>query len=435
MVTQPDRAMRSNVLERDWAIDIVRVCSITVVVVVHWISIRVTVVDGTVRGDQALHGRPIWALTWPLQVMPMFFLAGGFANTLIVDRYRARCRTYGDYLGSRVRRLTTPMITLIAFIVALDIGLDVFSERAAVATADIVASPLWFLAVYLIAAMVGPFAVRAHDFSALLAPMVLLGCSLTVDVLRFGGVGRFAEWNLIFVWLFCHQLGILYARGTLSRVGDGGVLLIAAAGIGVLIVMVVPGPYFPTMLGLADAPVSNLAPPTTAMSILAVTQFAALVLVSRRLASWEPRGRARHVITNGATQLMNIYLWHIPAMAIVTGAALAAPVLLPSDPRTWWAARPAWIVAAAVVLFGFVQITGRWDAFCARYAARTATLPVLAGSVLAAAGIFALWRYGLSPHGMAGLAALTVVLAAALLTTPRRITPPADYSPSSAPTG
>ncbi|MEV5836941.1 hypothetical protein [Nocardia sp. NPDC052112] len=56
MVTQPDRVMRSNVLERDWTIDIVRVCSITVVVVVHWISIRVAVVDGAVRGDQALHG-------------------------------------------------------------------------------------------------------------------------------------------------------------------------------------------------------------------------------------------------------------------------------------------------------------------------------------------------------------------------------------------
>lgn len=435
MVTQPDRAMRSNVLERDWAIDIVRVCSITVVVVVHWISIRVTVVDGTVRGDQALHGRPIWALTWPLQVMPMFFLAGGFANTLIVDRYRARGRTYGDYLGVRVRRLTTPMIALIAFIVALDIGLDIFSERAAAATADIVASPLWFLAVYLIAAMVAPFAVRAHDVSALLAPAVLLGCSFAVDMLRFAGVGRFAEWNLIFVWLFCHQLGILYARGTLGRIGDGGVLLIMVAGIGLLIVMVVPGPYFPTMLGLADAPVSNLAPPTTAMSILAVTQSAVLVLISRRLAGWEPRGRARRVITTGATQLMNIYLWHIPTMTLLTGAALAAPVLLASDPGIWWAARPAWIVAAAVVLFGFVRITSQWDAFCARYAARTATLPVLAGSVLAAAGIFALWRYGLSPHGMAGLAALTVVLAAALLTTPRRISPPADYSASSARTG
>ncbi|MEV5836940.1 acyltransferase [Nocardia sp. NPDC052112] len=374
-------------------------------------------------------------MTWPLQVMPMFFLAGGFTNTLIVDRYRARGRTYGDYLGLRVRRLTTPMIALIAFIVALEIGLDAFSEPAAAATADIVASPLWFLAVYLIAAMVGPFAVRAHDVSALLAPVVLLGCSLAVDVLRFGGVDRFAEWNLIFVWLFCHQLGIGYARGTLDRIGDGGVLLIAAAGIGLLIVMVVPGPYFPTMFGLADAPVSNLAPPTTAMSILAVTQFAALVLVSRRLTGWAPRGRARRVITTVATQLMSIYLWHVPAMAIVTGAALAVPVLLPDDPGTWWAARPLWIVAAAVVLFGFVQISGRWDAFCARYAARTATLPVLAGSVLATAGIFALWRYGLSPHGIAGLAALTVVLAAALLTTTRRITPPADDRPSSARTG
>ncbi|WP_433622735.1 hypothetical protein [Nocardia sp. CA-120079] len=243
MVTQPDRAMRSNVLERDWAIDIVRVCSITVVVVVHWISIRVTVVDGVVRGDQALHGRPVWGTD---------LAAAGDADVLRCgwirqhpDRRPIPCPRPNLRGLSRVAGAATdhPDDRADPFIVAVDVGLDAFSEPAAAAAADIVASPLWFLAVYLIAAMVAPFAVRAHDVSALLAPVVLLGCSFAVDVLRFGGVNRFAEWNLIFICLFCHQIGILYARGTLGPVGDGGVLLIAVAGIGVLIVMVVPGPY------------------------------------------------------------------------------------------------------------------------------------------------------------------------------------------------
>src|SRR5262245_59191855 len=124
---------------RNWTIDILRVFSISVVVFVHWIAVRVTVIDGAVRGDATLHGRTVWLLTWILQVMPLFFLAGGYANTLALDRCRAEGRTYGTYLGARARRLTVPVVALIAFFVPAGLVLAAYSARAAATAADVVA--------------------------------------------------------------------------------------------------------------------------------------------------------------------------------------------------------------------------------------------------------------------------------------------------------
>ncbi|MEV6324981.1 hypothetical protein AB0M45_27945 [Nocardia sp. NPDC051787] len=66
-------ATRSRTTPRNWNVDVVRAFAIAVVVVVHWISVRVTGGGGAVRGDLTLHSRPIWALSWVLQVMPLFF--------------------------------------------------------------------------------------------------------------------------------------------------------------------------------------------------------------------------------------------------------------------------------------------------------------------------------------------------------------------------
>ncbi|WP_433661002.1 acyltransferase family protein [Nocardia sp. CA-128927] len=406
--------------QRSWTIDLGRVFAIGVVVVIHWISVRVTVTDGVVRGETALHGRPIWALSWVIQVMPLFFLAGGFANTLIVDRWRASGLSYGEYLGPRARRLVTPVIALVAVLAPVIAVLGGYSERTATTAAYVVASPLWFLAVYLIAVAVAPGAVWVHDRGPLLLPTVLLACSIAVDALRFDGVGRFAEWNLLFVWLFCHQLGVVHARGLLRRVNDAGVLLVAALGVCLLVAMVGPGPYFPTNFGVADAPVSNLAPPTSVISILAVVQLAVLTLVDRRLTGWEPRRSFRRVITTIVPLLMTIYLWHVPVIAMLTGAATLAPSpLLPADPQTWWETRPLWILLGAVVLFFVVRVSTRWDEFCARYAARDATVPALVGTVLAAGGVYSIWQFGLFPVGP-GAAVLGVLLGTVALTTTRR---------------
>jgi hypothetical protein len=413
--------------ERDWTVDVVRIFSLSIVVLMHWTSTRVTVADGEVHTSLALHGPFAWAATWVLQVMPLFFLAGGFANTKVVDRCREKGQTYGEYLGLRVRRLTAPLVPLIAVFVLITLLLEAsVSEQLAGTTAESVSRPLWFLAVYLVAVALAPLAVRAHDWSPWIVPAGLLAASLTVDAVRFAGHDdRFVYWNLLFVWLFCHQLGVLFARGTLRKVPDVALGLIGVAGVGLLVLMVIPGPYFPTILGLADAEVSNLAPPTSVISVLALVQLMVLMLVHRRIPRWQPSDSWRtRIETINALQML-IYLWHLPVLTALVGVGLLWPdVLLPSHEGLWWAQRPLWFLVGSVLLFGVVRLVMSWDIWCAGLGTTSSLPPAAVATVLSAAGIFVIWNQGLWLHTPSWLGVAAILGAATAVTQPRPATRP-----------
>ncbi|WP_019925261.1 acyltransferase [Nocardia sp. BMG111209] len=406
---------------RNWTIDVLRIFSLTIVVLMHWVSLRVTMTGRELHADQAMHGPLMWTLTWLLQIMPLYFLCGGFANTVVADRYRREQRSYGAYLGLRARRLTTPVIALIVVVVPAIAILRAVSPSVARAAGDAVSRPVWFLAVYLVAVAFTPLALRAHERSPWLVPVVLLACSVTVDMLRFAAHdSRFVDANLIFVWLFCHQLGILYARGTLRTLGAPALILLALAAIGLIVVMVIPGPYFPTVLGMADAPVSNLSPPTSVLSVLGVAHFALLTLFEKRRPAWEPTGRLRGVVQGVNPLLMLIYLWHLPVLTALTGVALVKPsIFLPGDPATWWLTRIPWFAVGIVVLVGVVRLATQWELFCARYAERTNVLAVGVATALSATGIYEMWRHALTLDTASVLGALGVLAAGVLLTAHR----------------
>jgi hypothetical protein len=402
---------------RNWTIDVARIVSLVIVMLLHWLSERVTVREGTFNVDPDLHGTWIWTLTWLLQIMPLFFLCGGFVNTRVIDRCRAQGLSYGEYLGLRARRLTTPVIALIGVIVPLTVVLAMVSERAARALAIVVGRPLWFLAVYLLAAAVAPGAVWLHDRSPLLAPTLLAACALSVDLLRFAGHDeRYVEANVVFVWLFCHQLGVLHARGT-PHCRDSTVIGLGVLAAVLIWLLVTRGPYPPTAVGLADAPVSNLAPPTTVMCLLGVAQLALMTVLARHTAGWEPHGRVRAFIGTTNALLMIIYLWHVPVLTAVTGVGLLDPdTLLPSDDLSWWLMRPAWFLVCGAALFAVVRLMTRWELFCAKYSARTSTPVVLVATTLSIVGIYQIWTDGLSLAGDGKFWVGCVLLAGALLT-------------------
>ncbi len=62
--------------------------------------------DGQLVRDDVLE-MAAWLhpLTWVLQVMPVFFLVGGYANALSWRSARTRGETYGGWLRARLRRL------------------------------------------------------------------------------------------------------------------------------------------------------------------------------------------------------------------------------------------------------------------------------------------------------------------------------------------
>ncbi|WP_460744582.1 hypothetical protein [Mariniluteicoccus endophyticus] len=83
--TTPPAATR-NVL-----VDTVRVLSVAVVVLFHMGLFRLGLgADGAVRATVAEPGVAGAVLSWFVQIMPLFFVAGGYAHAVVVDRSRAR---------------------------------------------------------------------------------------------------------------------------------------------------------------------------------------------------------------------------------------------------------------------------------------------------------------------------------------------------------
>ncbi|WP_306514020.1 acyltransferase family protein [Janibacter hoylei] len=66
---------------RNRVVDLYRAVAIGVVVLGHWLMAAVVVRDGELAMANTLDlVPPLQGLTWVLQVMPLFFLVGGYAN-------------------------------------------------------------------------------------------------------------------------------------------------------------------------------------------------------------------------------------------------------------------------------------------------------------------------------------------------------------------
>src|SRR5438874_680380 len=94
---------------RDRFVDCLRVVSIVVVVcwhwalsITHWHSGRLTMPNPV--GDVPL----LWTLTWLLQIMPLFFFVGGYANTASWSATRRNGELATAFAHRRLNRLYRP---------------------------------------------------------------------------------------------------------------------------------------------------------------------------------------------------------------------------------------------------------------------------------------------------------------------------------------
>jgi len=114
-VTHPDASARGRTA-RDPAMDLVRVLCVVLVVAGHLLMIGATIVPG--RGlvvERTLLETPwIGPLTWIAQILPLFFVVGGFAGIGAWRRLEASGGTASDYIRSRILRLARPSIALFA---------------------------------------------------------------------------------------------------------------------------------------------------------------------------------------------------------------------------------------------------------------------------------------------------------------------------------
>jgi hypothetical protein len=89
-----DRRVAATPAGRDRTVDLMRAVSIAVVVLWHWAGSVTHRRDGEIVMPNPIDQVPLlWLATWVGQVMPVFFLVGGFAN-LAGDRAAGSARAF-----------------------------------------------------------------------------------------------------------------------------------------------------------------------------------------------------------------------------------------------------------------------------------------------------------------------------------------------------
>lgn len=409
MTLQPGAAAAVG---RDRLVDLVRALSILVVVLGHWTMgaiLRDT--DGQVVVRNVLEVSPaLHPLTWLAQVMPLFFLAAGFANAVSLWHGRP-VRLFLTGRLDRVLRPTLPFLGLwlLAALLLPALGVPADLLRTAGSNAAMV---VWFLAVYLLLVLLAPLQARLRDRRAWLPVWLAPPVALLLDQLQGTSWSGLALLNYLVVFGFAQQLGMLYAAGRLTRL-PRRVWAVAAAGALTLLVLATgPGPYPVSMIGLPGQERSNMLPPSVVVILVAVLQVSLLMLAAPALRRWLDRPRVWRATIAVNLTVLTVFLWHLTAFVAL--AALAVGLGLPLPPlgsATWWLHKPLWLVLAAALTVLLVLALQRWER--PRPVARSGLLPWPA-TVLAAAGLAMVAAAGFAePFARGGIALAGVRFAAA----------------------
>ena len=358
--------------DRDRYVDFLRAFSIVTVVLGHWFIAIIIWEGGRVSVDNAVGlQRGLWAATWILQVMPIFFFVGGFANAMGWDSIRRQGLGYRAFLIRRLERLLWPTAIFAAVWIVAETILHLTDTGAPGITRGtfLPFGPLWFLGVYVVVVAMAPLMLKLHRRGRLAVPIALaLGVAL-IDATRFGTAFKGIGWaNLLLVWLAVHQLGFFYADGSLPGAGKRRWWAMVFFGLSGLIVLTnlvtfTDALWYPrSMVGVDIEPVSNMSPPSLAILALTVWQVGAAMLLRIRVNAWlaRPRPWTRVVLIN--SMIMTMFLWHLTALVLAIlvlhplGFGLEATTSL-----RWWLERPLWVLAPAVFLTPLLLVFSRWE--------------------------------------------------------------------------
>lgn len=358
--------------ERNRWVDFLRAVSILAVVVGHWLMAGLYVdASGELRrGDLLSIAQWTHWLTWGFQVMPVFFLVGGYSNSVswaaAIAKYPMDHEgVYRDWLANRVQRLITPTFPVLLLWAALalvmtQVGLPREQIRMATEAALI---PVWFLAVYLLVTAFTPIAYRAWQGWGWLSFAVYVPIAILTDWLTFTHKVPWVNFtNFLWVFLAIHQLGFAWRAGKFGKSWFAWGWF--AVSLVILVSITVYG-FYPVSMVSAPGGFSNSLPPTLALFALGAVQVGLVLAL-------EPAGRrmldrvgawTATVLMNG--MIMTVYLWHLTAFVLVMTIdwLLLGGLGLGPVPGTgeWWNTRPVWIAVYVVALLPMIAVFARHE--------------------------------------------------------------------------
>ncbi|MFC8901623.1 acyltransferase, partial [Micromonospora sp. NPDC057140] len=375
---------------RERYVDLLRAIAIGMVVVGHW---GVTVIGrddaGRPTGHSALGDLP-WAypLTWVGQVLPVFFLVGGFANAASLTANRARGGDATGWLLDRSARLVPPTTVLLLVLAAGAGGAYLWGAgEARIRTVVWFATiPLWFLVPYLAVVALTPPMHALHRRVGLAVPVALVGLVALGDLGRLVGPATLAYGSYLAGWLAVHQVGFAwYDAHAAARPNPGSgrsgdtprhplptsrpaAVALLAGGLGALLLLTAVGPYPMAMLHVPGERLDNASPPSLALLALATAQLGLVLLLRAPAERWLRRPGPWQAVVAVNSVVLTVFLWHLTAALLLVGL-LDALGLLPTPAvgtAGWLAWRVPWLLLLTVVLAGLVAVFGPVEARAGR---------------------------------------------------------------------
>ena len=403
---------------RDRAIDVIRIVSLLAVVFGHTIMAVSTVRGGVFVWGNLLESVPAFgALTWLLQIMPLFFFAGTAAS---VEAWSPG-RSWGGWLLQRCTRLYRPVFFYLAFWgVALAVLRFVLPKHVYEPVAGTSIQLLWFLGAYVLVLATIPVLYRITDSARLAAGVLAVyGLIVGIDILRLNVAGLSALGYLnIVVWLIPGMFGVAYRRGLLCR---RAAIAVAALAFVVNVLLVWLGPYELSLVGYQGQRLPNMTPPSALLAGHAIMMCVLAIAVAPAISRWAQRPRVWWLVAIGNSGAMTLYLWHMPALL---GMHLVFDALGLARYDTH---APGFIALSVVQMVSMTVMVGvlfvalrplennplpGWDGgFVAGPGVRSAAV----GTLLCIAGAATLVsvRWGLKDDGLICIAVLVVALSAA----------------------
>src|SRR5262245_29107434 len=419
---------------RNRYVDFLRAMSMLVVTVGHWLA-AAPYIDAT---DTLIPAHILtvvpWTawLTWVLQVMPIFFMVGGYANGISWRAARRDGKSYAAWLEGRLRRLLWPILPLLVAWVAIvaieyarGVRPDLISYGSRVALI-----PIWFVAAYIGIVLLVPVTEAAWTRFGMRSFWALTAAAIVVDVMFFAADLRWLGFaNYLFIWGAISLLGYAWLDERFSN--RVTMLAVAAVAIAALLLLVRFGPYPISMIGTPGEPVSNTTPPKVTLIALAIVQGGLLLAAQAPARRWLS-GRVAWTATVALNaSLMTLFVWHLTATTLVVVAAyLAGGVGLRIEPGTaaWWWSRFPWLTANAIVLVSLVLVFGRFERPGTPEGRLAPAWRYVLGALVAAGGLALLAGRGVGGTGWFGLnlGALLTVFAGIGLITRTNVSPAAE---------
>lgn len=354
--------------DRNRAVDAYRAAAMGAVALGHWMAIAIgTDGEGRLIVGNALSSRPsLGWMTWLLQVMPLFFVVGGFSSAMSLDSHLARRGRSEDWVVARLRRMVGPAMVLATTWLSLLAGAVLLSATTGAELTGFVAAgavgaaiPLWFLANYTIDTAIAPYLLPLFRRSPRLVIGLGVGTFLALEATRLADLGGALHYlhygNWVLGWLLFQVLGFAWRDGLLPA---GRRLVPAAAGLwGVTLAAVAIGPWPTAMVhfpGLTNSPTH---PPSLALMLFGTAYSLTALAFAPALSSFLARsGRAWAGVVAANSVALSVYLWHLSAAA-VAGAVFHALGWLPTadiGSSLWWLQKLPLMTASAAILAAIV---------------------------------------------------------------------------------